>query len=237
VVSAGAGKPILTFALPSGATGLQFQQGEMGGRYVATAGGFGDTQSIPPGSGQGQVLFAYNLPYSSKAEIALPITMKVQSAVVMVPKVGVQTQGTGLQDGGDRDVQGVTFHLYTVDNLSAGSKLTLELSGNPSGSGGTNLVTGGSLMTLEIGLVVFALVVGLATLWMIRMQRRASKNRLATAAAGAESQGDEPETEDADTLIDAIIALDDLYQAGKLPEQAYRARRAELKARLGDKIQ
>jgi hypothetical protein len=32
--------------------------------------------------------------------------------------------------------------------------------------------------------------------------------------------------------MDAILALDDLYQAGKLPEEAYRQRRAELKARL-----
>jgi hypothetical protein len=32
--------------------------------------------------------------------------------------------------------------------------------------------------------------------------------------------------------MDAIIALDDMYQAGELPEEAYRERRAELKARL-----
>ncbi len=29
--------------------------------------------------------------------------------------------------------------------------------------------------------------------------------------------------------MDAILALDDLYQAGELPEEAYRLRRAELK--------
>ena len=32
--------------------------------------------------------------------------------------------------------------------------------------------------------------------------------------------------------MDAIIALDDQYQAGELPEDAYRQRRAELKERL-----
>ncbi len=36
--------------------------------------------------------------------------------------------------------------------------------------------------------------------------------------------------------MDAIIALDDLYQAGKLPEAAYHERRAELKARLAELI-
>jgi len=33
-------------------------------------------------------------------------------------------------------------------------------------------------------------------------------------------------------LMDAIIALDELYQAGELPEAAYLERREELKARL-----
>ncbi len=32
--------------------------------------------------------------------------------------------------------------------------------------------------------------------------------------------------------MDAIIALDDLYQEGRLPEEAYQTRRAELKERL-----
>ena len=41
-------------------------------------------------------------------------------------------------------------------------------------------------------------------------------------------------SEDPDTLMDAIIALDDLYREGQLPEEAYLQRRAELKARLSD---
>ena len=39
-------------------------------------------------------------------------------------------------------------------------------------------------------------------------------------------------TESPDTLMDAIIALDDLYKDGKLPEEAYLKRRNELKERL-----
>jgi len=38
--------------------------------------------------------------------------------------------------------------------------------------------------------------------------------------------------ESADELMDAIIALDDLYKSGELGEDAYRRRRSELKARL-----
>ncbi len=36
--------------------------------------------------------------------------------------------------------------------------------------------------------------------------------------------------------MDAILALDDLYKDGKLPEDAYLERRAELKQRLKEKM-
>jgi hypothetical protein len=40
------------------------------------------------------------------------------------------------------------------------------------------------------------------------------------------------ENEDEDTLLDAIVALDDVFRSGGLPEAAYRQRRTELKDRL-----
>jgi cytochrome c553 len=234
VVSAGAGKPIMQFALPKGATNLQFQQGSLGGRYVATENGFGDTQSIPPGTDQGQLLFYFNLPYDKKADIALPVTMAVKSVVLMVPKGGVQVQGANIQDGGDQNVQGVTFHLYNAENLAAGSTLAFTLSGTPSTVTTTGLINGGSLLTIEIGLTVFVLALGAAFFWLRRASRRALKaDGAPVPAAGTNGKagGEEPET-----LMDAIIALDDLYQAGKLPETAYRERRAELKARLAEQM-
>jgi hypothetical protein len=36
--------------------------------------------------------------------------------------------------------------------------------------------------------------------------------------------------------MDAIIALDDLYKAGELPESAYRERRQNLKSQLREQI-
>jgi hypothetical protein len=43
---------------------------------------------------------------------------------------------------------------------------------------------------------------------------------------------DGADSESAESLMDAIIALDDLYRSGQLPEEAYQQRRAELKAKL-----
>jgi hypothetical protein len=47
----------------------------------------------------------------------------------------------------------------------------------------------------------------------------------------------EPEGESSEALMDAIIALDDLYRAGELPEDAYHTRRQELKTRLEKLLQ
>jgi hypothetical protein len=46
----------------------------------------------------------------------------------------------------------------------------------------------------------------------------------------------EPSMESVETLMDAIIALDDLYGAGQLPEDAYLKRRADLMARLQERM-
>ena len=45
-----------------------------------------------------------------------------------------------------------------------------------------------------------------------------------------EEEADEFET--AEEVMDAIIALDDLHRAKKIPDEAYQARREELKERL-----
>jgi hypothetical protein len=47
---------------------------------------------------------------------------------------------------------------------------------------------------------------------------------------GGEEEEDEFET--AEEVMDAIIALDDLHRAKKIPDEAYQVRREELKARL-----
>ena len=38
--------------------------------------------------------------------------------------------------------------------------------------------------------------------------------------------------EDRDSIMDAILVLDDQHRAGEIPQEAYEKRRAELKGRL-----
>lgn len=233
IVATAPTQPVLRFLLPKGANNLQFQDGTLGQRYVQTDNGFGDTQTIPPGDGTYQVLFAYDLAYDRKLDITLPVTRPVQSGVVMVPKGNIQVIGNQLQDGGERDVQGTTFHLYTVDNLTPDKPLTLTLNGAPNPGTQASLISGGLSPSLLIGVGGLAVALLLAGYWFFR-QRRVSPTVEPIPASSTSAKPDA--SENADTLIDTILALDDSYQAGKLPEVAYRERRAELKARLAQVV-
>jgi len=55
-------------------------------------------------------------------------------------------------------------------------------------------------------------------------------------SANEEDPGDEEDENadpgDTEEIVDAIIALDEQYKAGNITEEAYKERRAELKAKL-----
>ena len=225
VVAAGPDKPVLSFKLPAGAVNLQFDSGAIGDRYVQTADGFGDLAAIAPGQSQHQLLYSYEIPYNNKVSINLPVPMAVNAAVVLMPQGGVNLTSSQFQASGSQDVQGTTYRLYTASNISAGTSLTMELSGAPNQATAAAAGTGNNTTGLLIGLGVFGLALVAAGFWLLR-QRAARQLK-------ADPEPEEIlESETEESLLDAILALDDLYQAGKLPKDAYQQRRGDLKARL-----
>jgi hypothetical protein len=226
LVAPATGEPTLSFQLPEGAANLQFQDGQLGERYVETPGGFGDTVPIRPGMGLYQVVFAFEMPYERSLELVQPLDLPVQSVVILVPEDSIKVKAEGLEDGGTRPVEDMQYHMFNINSLPAGEPLRISLSGRPS-VGAPGLSTGTSSEVL-IGLGALGLVLVVAGVWLYRRNQ-------ADAAELEEETGGEPQVEsaeDSETLMDAILALDDLYQSGEIPEEAYRARRAELKGRL-----
>lgn len=220
IVAAESGKPVLTFPLPEGASNLSFQDGALGERFVETENGFGDTASIQPGAGGHQVLFAYDLPYDHKLSVSITPPVAVDAAVVIAPSSGIKVQSDQLTDAGERAMQDVAVHLYSAANIAPGNSLNVTLSGR---------VGGGFLeqtSTTSIIIGAAALLVALLALLLFVVRRGQSS---APAPAPVEVP-DRPET--SETLLDDIVALDDLYQSGSLPKEAYDERRAELKERL-----
>jgi hypothetical protein len=237
IVASEEGGPILQFTLPEGATNLEFQDGALGERYLHTADGFADTLPVAPGLGEYQVLFAYDMPYDRKADLIQNIDLPTDAVVILLPDVGVKVKSDMLEDNGIRDVQGVAYRMYSGNNLSAGSQLTMNLSGKPN-LGAPTIPTSDSKTELAIGLGVFgvALIAAGAWLYFRNKTRYVDEDEIEVDAADEAEFETSAAFEDADTVMDAIIALDDQYQTGNLPEGAYRKRRAELKEKLSELI-
>lgn len=225
VVAAQEGEPVLTFPLPEGASNLQFEDGTLGGRYIQTPDGFGDTLPIRPGSGNYQVLYSYELPYDRKLDLARPVNLPIQAVVILVPEESVKIKGDTIQDAGTRDIQGLQYHMYNAPAMQPGSELRLSITGRPVGSSTALTATSNTNLLIGAGVLGAVLVAtGLWFYWRNRPEVDEEEEDLSEV-------GDVEESSEA--LMDAILALDDLYQEGKLPEDAYLQRRDELKARLG----
>jgi hypothetical protein len=222
------GAATISFALPEEASNLRFQDGTLGGRFVETANGFGDTAYIRPGSGEYQVMFAFEMPYErNRTELQQTLNLPTNALIVMAPEQGVKVRSERLQDAGTREVEGVAFSMFEGDRLNAGENLSISVSGKPKRGGSLFLEGDEASTNLVIGLGAFGVVLIAAGILLYRRNRQTEDYEPA--------HDEELEVEsDADELIDAIIALDDLFEAGDLPEEAYRRRRAELKARLKD---
>jgi hypothetical protein len=223
---------VVTFPLPEGYTNLQFQDGELGTRYVEVDQGFADTMPVKPGVGEYQVIFAFQLPYSRNLDFVQTMFLPTSAVVVMSPENSVKVESDQLVDSGTRDINGNTYHMHNGSSLLAGSTLEFTLSGKPKQATSTGISTG-TMQNLAIGLGVFGVVLLIVGLWLFRQNRiKTSRQQSAEAAAGETGAQDEGLSENEDTLMDAIIALDDQYRAGNLPEEAYLERRAVLKEKL-----
>jgi hypothetical protein len=224
---------VVTFPLPQGYTNLQFQDGELGARYVEVPQGFADTYTVKPGVSEYQVVFAFQMPYDHKLNFVQPMFLPTSAVVVMVPDNGVRVDSSMLQDGGTRDYQNTSYRMYNGSSLLANSSLEFTLSGSPK-KATTSLLNKGTMQNLAIGLGVFGLALVVGAVWLFRRsQRRAAMQTTSDGTDIATPLTElDASPEDEDTLMDAIIALDDQFHAGNLPEEAYLERRAVLKEKL-----
>jgi mono/diheme cytochrome c family protein len=230
-----AGEPVVTFNLPDSAFNLRLDDGFLGERFVETASGFGDTAVVRPGMGAHQVLYAYDLPYDRRIDLVFPISLPVDAVVLLVREDGLKVESDQLFESGRRDVQGENFTMYSSSRLEAGSELVINISGKPTTQGA--FLPGGSGTSLIIGLGALGLALIAAGIWLFRRNQLEEvyedDDSIEDEFLGESSYGEEI-PDDVDTLMDTIIALDDLYKEGGLPEDVYHRRRAVLKDRLRD---
>ena len=169
-----------------------------------------------------QVLYAFDLPYTKKLVLELPVPMKVDLVNVMVPVDGIKLKSEQLTDGGIQDNQGVKFKLFTGSNLSSGSTLKMSLSGNTS----TSQASADSKIKINpvlFGAGIFLFALSGVGLYFYQKQK---------SPLVEQNDSGNSTVEDKESIMDAIIVLDNLYKEGKLKEDIYGIRREELKNKL-----
>ncbi len=235
VIAPEEGDPVIVFDLPEGATNLEVQE-SMQIRLLQTETGFG-VGSVRPSEEPYDITFAFEMPYDKKkADISLPVPLDAAAAIIIAPEDGIKLKSDQLQDGGSRDFQGVPYKTYNASNLEAGEALSFTLSGTPklptdhSASSGIDTTT-----SLMIGLGALGVVL-IGTGIFLWQRNRIEDDEWDDVDVDDFDDQSPAVAETQDELMDAIIALDDLYKAGDLPEAAYLKRREELKARLQDLV-
>jgi len=224
-------QPVVRFKLPVGSRNLEFQDGLIGERYLETPDGFADSVPVRPGTGFYQVLFSFEMPYNRKLDFAQPVWMPVDAVVILVPEGDIRIKGEMIEDDGTRDIQGTLYHVYNGAGITAGEDIRLNVTGRLGGSALS--LNQSARNSLIVGLGIFGLALIVAGFWIYRhaqYQIIDDQEEAELAAASASPEGVE-------ALMDAIIALDDLYQIGDLPDDAYLKRRTELKNRLQEVMQ
>ncbi|MFO8036286.1 MAG: hypothetical protein R6U57_06650 [Anaerolineales bacterium] len=226
VVAEERGGPVLVYPLPEGAQNLRFESGSLGERYILTEEGFGDTLSIPPGSGVYQMLVFFDMPYENQGlEFEQKMNLPVGAVVVITPAGGVELKASSLKDMGVREVQDGSIHVYSREQLCKGDKIAFSLSGLPGQPG----IENGAVSEVDRRHVIIGIgVFGIVLLWVGRwMYGRWKRGDALGASVPDETIGKEE-------IVDTIIALDDLYASGEIREDAYRTRRSALKSQLRD---
>lgn len=199
-------------AFPNGATSLGFEATQDSEIFIPTEDGF----AIPPSEkAYGLIAFA-SIPNDKKIQISQPAILDIASATLLLPE-GVNADGETLLDNGIQPIQNTNFHIYTASGFAKNTSLEFTLSGKPKGTTqNANLLENQNFL-VGIGALGVALI--FAGVWMYLKDKN-------------EPDVEDDEIDDSESIMDAIIALDDLHKDGKISESAYRKRREELKSKL-----
>ncbi len=223
VVVTSNGTTIPFMPTPVGASNVQFQLSQGSAQLLNATGGF----AILPGTDkQYGFVVSFSMPYGRSLKFNQPFSLPVPSLTVFVPQ-GMRLSGEQLTAAGTQTIQNQSYLMYQSNNMASGSLLSLTISGKPGTPAGFQF-NRQTIVWIGIG-VIGILLIGLGIYLYLRDRARILKED------NKENEGKMEEDalgEDSDTIMDAMIALDDQYKAGEIAKEAYEKRRFELKERL-----
>jgi hypothetical protein len=218
VVNLGSGTEIPFAPFPAGAEGLGYEATQDTAPFMPLEGGF----ALPPSQAPYGLIAYSSLPNGKEISISQGAFLPIDEISLMVPE-GVEVEGDNLTDGGTQPMMdSMVFHVYTA-SLAKGASLDFTLKGQPQETAVNADPLQNKNLLFGIGGLGVALILAGAFLFWRDRQRGEDTD---------DEADDDEEFGDPESVMDAIIALDDLHRAGKIPDEAYQQRRGELKEAL-----
>jgi mono/diheme cytochrome c family protein len=221
LVKMGDGQNVPFLAFPANSSGLGYEATQDSAAFVPTQEGF----AMPPSdTAYGLIAFA-SLPKTKEISISQSALLPIGGVTLFLPE-GVKAEGITLTDTGLQPIQNTNFQVYTAPAVEQGASLDFTLTGEPKQTTAASPEPAQN-QTLLIGIGALGLVLVLAGVWMYLRDRNKEED-----FEEEDEEDENDEFEDTDSIMDAVIALDDLHRAGKISDEAYKTRRAELKDAL-----
>ena len=232
---------LLRFALPAGATNLTLGAGFSASQQVTQVStGFAATATVPPG--KSQFAFAFDIPYTSTSySFSYKAEYATDQIAVLMP-MGVAVSAGDYTTEPPVTANGTHYQLLTRGALVRDQASALTLSQLPSpgerqyldfrvlvGVGVVFALMLALLLTLYLRRGALSVVFGLVPAAAPRPQSRRRSGR--PSALGGVSDRSERKR-----LLRELLTLESSRKAGKLDDQAFQRRSAEVRAQLRDLI-
>ncbi len=228
----------LPFYLPKQAERIEFVDGSLGERYIKTDYGFIDTIPIIPGQNTYQNMIAFTLPYKQKIEYVQLLPLKVHELMVFIPieqdNQPIKVKAENLNYYDKQNIDGIEYQIYKGGEFKPQDKLQFIIIFSSPAFSLKNWITSIVQITnvdyrMLLGLFFFGIAVIAVGFWMLQVEK--SKNHTLNHINNDEWFND-PET-----VIEAIIALDENFKTGKLSEETYTKQRNKLKSLLAKQLE
>jgi hypothetical protein len=219
------GTTVPFISVPEGAQSVNYQLAPSSAPLLKASNGF----ALLPGTDkQYGIIARFTLAYTGRLVYTQPYNLPVTAATVIVPE-GVKVRSDQLTDAGTQVSSGTSYHLYQGNSLASGSTMTLTISGMPGDKPGFVL---NQRTWIMIGIGAIGLILIALGIFLFFRERSLRRLEMETEEDGEAGDGQDALGNDRESLLDAIIALEDKFKAGDITKEAYEKRRDELKERL-----
>lgn len=198
----------LRFSIPSQASQVQYLEGLMECCVFPTETGLIDTMDVKPGTRE--VAYNYLIPASRAQAVVARLLDYPTDRVEVFGAAAARITATPLDAMPAVETEQGSYLRFSGASLAPKTGVTISLSGLPMPKTSTR----------RVAIAAFAGIVAAALAYPL-LRRRATPG-----GTGRRSGGPAAPEMSREELIAAAAALDDRYEAGKIPEAEYRQRRA-----------